>query len=71
MKSMENLELKCQKLLFCKSSLLMGPCYDITISGKQLFIKWDGWSDWDKFGTVGFLFRRPFKSNKKMMSVAL
>ena len=72
MEWMTNLKWKCQKPLFCKSFLLIGPYYDVTISGKQWFIEW---SDWYKFGTVGFLFQRAFKKHKidrlKMMSVAL
>ena len=28
-----------EKLVFHKSSLLMTPCYDVTISGKEFFIK--------------------------------
>ena len=57
----DKFEIKIPKSLFCKSSLLMGPYYDVTISGNQWFINDNGWSDWDKFGTVGFLFQRAFK----------
>ena len=35
-----------KKLVFKKSSLLMTPCYDVTISGKEYFIKLEwvvGW----------------------------
>ena len=28
-----------EKFVFQKSSLLMTPCYDVTISGKECFIK--------------------------------
>ena len=28
-----------EKIVFHKSSLLMTPCYDVTISGKECFIK--------------------------------
>ena len=28
-----------EKLVFHKSSLFMTPCYDVTISGKECFIK--------------------------------
>ena len=61
MNSMKNLKLKCQKPLFCKSSLLMGPCYDVTIS--MIYKMRMGDPIEIKLVPMGFLFQRAFKSN--------
>ena len=49
-------------------SQLMTPCYDVTISGKECFIKleWDVRDHLDKFCIVEFPFQIAFKQDKNI-----
>ena len=65
-----------EKLVFHKASLLMTPCYDVTISGKERFIKLEWVVQLRYVFTFEFPFQIAFKQDQKtdrskIMSVAL